>query len=386
MKLIYIVNARIPTEKAHGIQIMKMCEAFVDANNTNQGANIANKIDVELVVPQRRNNIIKDPFEYYGIEKKFKITKLPCLDLIPLNLGKFGYLFQAASFLIFAKFYLFFKKYNILYTREPLVGLFFKNYVLELHNLPRKITGVHKKIWHKAKLLVVLTSYLKEDLIAAGIDGEKIFVAPDGVDLEKFDIDISKEEARKKLDLPLDKKIILYAGSFYLYGWKGIDVLLEAAKELGNECLVVLIGGNEKEIKNIKNRQSLENVLLLERRPHYEMPFYLKTADVLVLPNKRGDETSERYTSPLKLFEYMASGTPIVASDLPSVREALNENNAILVKPGDCKDLLRGIETALHDANFTHKISEVAFKNIQNGTWKNRAKNIFNFIKYENFA
>src|SRR5687768_7193643 len=75
MKLHYVVNARIPTEKAHGIQITNMCKAFAD-----QGA------DVELVVPRRLNPIIKDTFDFYGIERTFRIVRLPTLDLVRWNI------------------------------------------------------------------------------------------------------------------------------------------------------------------------------------------------------------------------------------------------------------------------------------------------------------
>ena len=79
MKIIYIANARIPTEKAHGVQIMKMCQAF---------AKIGNK--VTLVLPRRRNPIIADPFEYYVVSQSFNIIKLPTIDLV--FLGKIGFL------------------------------------------------------------------------------------------------------------------------------------------------------------------------------------------------------------------------------------------------------------------------------------------------------
>ena len=77
MKIAYIQNVRIPTERAHGIQIMKMCEALARLGH-----------DVELIVPRRSNLLKENPFNYYGIRKTFKIRKLPCLDLIPLN--KYG--------------------------------------------------------------------------------------------------------------------------------------------------------------------------------------------------------------------------------------------------------------------------------------------------------
>ena len=84
MNFVYIANARIPTEKAHGIQIMKMCEAFASLG-----------IDVELVVPWRFNSIHVDSFEYYGVKRVFKIVKIPSLDLTAF--GKIGFLIQAFS-------------------------------------------------------------------------------------------------------------------------------------------------------------------------------------------------------------------------------------------------------------------------------------------------
>ena len=69
MKLFYIANARIPTEKAHGLQIMKMCEAFARSG-----------LEVELIIPNRKNPIKKDTFDFYDIERKFKIKKIFSLN------------------------------------------------------------------------------------------------------------------------------------------------------------------------------------------------------------------------------------------------------------------------------------------------------------------
>ena len=385
MKLIYIANARIPTEKAHGIQIMKMCEAFANAGKK-----------VLLIIPWRFNHIKKDPFDYYNVKRNFKIKKLPCIDLIPLDfiLGNFALWIQTFSFLIFAKLYLLLKAVairgfksartsapcDILYTREQFTGLFFKDFVLEIHSLPKKIKFFHKKIWKKSKKLIVLTGFIKKRLIEIGIPENKILIAPDAVDLEKFDINISKKEARKGLNLPLDKKLILYAGSFYLYDWKGIDVLLESIKYFNEDYLFVLVGGNKKEIKKIQNKYQFKHILLVGHQSHEKIPYYLKASDVLVLPNKKGDKFSEEFTSPLKLFEYMASKRPIVASGLPSIKEILNENNAILVKPGGSESLAKGIEKALRDPDFCAKISKQAYKSVQKYTWNKRVERILRFI------
>jgi glycosyltransferase involved in cell wall biosynthesis len=387
MKLIYLANARIPTEKAHGIQMMQMLKAFANFQfsisnfQSNPNNQASKKNEVELVIPWRLNKIKEDPFEYYNIERIFKITKLPCLDLVYFGLEKFGFLIQTITFLISAKIYLFFKKYDVLYTREQLVGLFFKDFILEIHSLPSNIKTFHKKIWQKAKALIVLTSFIKKKLVEVGVKENKILVAPDGVDLEKFKIQDSKFEIHEKLGLPQNKKIIAYTGSFYLYDWKGIDILLEASRYFENNCLLLLVGGNEKEIEEIKKKYNSDNVLLVEHKSHSEIPYYLKASDVLVLPNKKGDEMSEKYTSPLKLFEYMASSVPIVVSDLPSIREILNENNAVFVEPNNPESLVKGINQTLKNPDFADKISAQAYKDVQNYTWQKRAENILEFIK-----
>ncbi|MDP3935128.1 MAG: glycosyltransferase [Candidatus Giovannonibacteria bacterium] len=385
-KLIYIANARIPTEKAHGIQIMKMCEAF-----TAQGVN------VELVLPRRLNSIKENPFDYYGVRKNFKITKLPTLDFIALGLGQFGFFAETILFLIASKIYLLFsakggsayggKNYDILYTREEWAGLFFKDFCMEVHSLPAKPSFLHRKTWRKAKAILVLTSFLKAELIKLGINENKILILPDAVDLAKFDIKISKEEARKKLNLPQDKKIILYTGSFYLYDWKGVDILLKAAEEFGTDFLFLLVGGSEREISNFKSQTSnLKNIKLISHKPYAEIPYYLKSADVLVLPNKKGNAMSEKHTSPLKLFEYMASSRLIIASDLPSLREILTEKEAMFFKPNDPKDLADKIKYILTNQNLANQISQNALQKAQNYTWSNRAYRAIDFLSKINQA
>lgn len=365
----YIANVRLPTEKAHGIQIMKMCEAFAVLGN-----------EVELVTPWRFNPIKKDPFEYYGVKKIFKINKLPSLDLVCC--GKIGFFIQTITFLISARFFLLFNKYDVLYTREQAAGLFFKKFILEIHYLPQKIIFFHKIFWKKAAGLVVLTKFLKKRLVEEGISEHKILVAPDGVDVEKFKIQSSKLKTREELNLPQDKKIILYTG--HLYKWKGVDTLLQAARQFSNEFLFVFVGGTEKDIKNFKfqiSNYELQNTLVVGHRPHQEIPYWLKAADVLVLPNSTKEKISQFYTSPLKLFEYMASGVPIVTSDLPSIREILNEKNALLVAPDNPQSLADGIIKVLKNPDFSDKISKQAYLTVQNYTWQKRAEKILEFIK-----
>jgi len=372
MKIIYLANVRMPTEKAHGLQIMKMCQAFAALGH-----------DVELVVPRRLNNLSADSFEYYGQPGNFKITRLPCLDLIFMDklVGNLVFWLATMTFLISCKSYLLFKKYDIVYTREEQFFTLGKPSYLELHTLPNKIRFYHRFFWCRFKKIIVLTKYLKKILEEQGIDSGKISVAPDGVDLHEFDLKISQAEARRRLSLPQDKKLIVYTG--HLYGWKGAQTLADAAQYLPADAIAVFVGGTAEDVEKFRQANaSNKNILIVGHQPHNLMPFYLKAADVLVLPNSGKKKISQFYTSPLKLFEYMASGAPIVASDLPAIREILNENNSVLVNPDNSEALADGMNNILVNDQMAANISLQALKESQEYSWSKRAEKIINFINH----
>lgn len=368
IKIKYIVNARIPTEKAHGYQVCKMCEEFSRAD-----------LDVELIVPKRKNIIMENIFNYYGLENNFKITKLFCFDLV--FCGYLGFWIQRISFLISLKLYLLKNKYDYLYSREDFLGIFFRDFILELHTLPNKRRYLYKYLLSRAKSFIVLNSYLKRELIDNySILEKRILISPDGVDLKKFNNSIPKNEARKRLSLSIDKKIILYTG--HLYRWKGTDVLAEASKLFKDDFEFVFVGGTQTDLKSFREKYSkYDNVKIIGQRSHSEIPLYLSSADVLVLPNSGKEKISRFYTSPLKLFEYMASGIPIVASSLPSIREILNEDNSCLAEADNSEALARVIKEVLAYEDFGNKISEQALEDVKKYSWSKRANNIFKFIK-----
>lgn len=370
MRIIYISNARIPTERAHGIQIMKTCESFA-LDNDNQ---------LELVLPKRLNKVKENPFSYYGIAENFKMTKLPCLDLIPFSrhFGNLGLWTESASFFFSVLICMIFKKADFIYTRDKFIlglALFRKNLIFEAHTFPRNYF-LYSFLLKRVKGIVVITNSLKESFVGHGISPAKILIAPDGVDLEKFNIKETREECRKKLNLPQDEKIVLYTG--HLYKWKGADALIASADLLPGDVRVYLVGGMEKDLAGLRCQR--ENVKIIGHRPHSEIPFWLKAADVLCLPNSGKEDISRYWTSPMKLFEYLASKRPIVASDLPSIREILNERNAILVEPDNSEALASGIEKALQDEVFSLKMSEAAFSEAQNYTWQKRVQKIYEYF------
>jgi glycosyltransferase involved in cell wall biosynthesis len=179
--------------------------------------------------------------------------------------------------------------------------------------------------------------------------------------------------------LPLDKKIVLYAG--HLYERKGAFVVGEAAPLLDDDTLVLFVGGTEDEIPDFTNRYGSDShVRILGPKPHADIPYYLCAADVLVLPNSAKDADARLYTSPMKLFEYMASGTPIIASDVPSVREILNEQTAYFFAPDDPRALAESVlRVLLHKEEADEKVCS-AKKIVAVHTWEKRAKNIMNAL------
>ena len=365
-KIIYIANARIPTEKAHGLAIMKMCEAFA-----------RDGVDVELVVPRRNNPIKDDPFEYYGVEKNFRIQKLPVIDLMFL-LGKLGFFLETCTYAISATAYCLLSSADAFYGRDEislgLISLFKKNVVWEAHTAKKRwlASGLLKM----CKFLVVISGGLKEYYVSLGVSESKIFVAPSGVDIEKFSIAVSKEDARAATGLPKDKKIVLYTG--HLYSWKGVDVLAKTATQLGSDIVTVFVGGTEKDLADFSRKYGEHpNIMIVGQKTHGDIPLFLKAADVLVIPNSAHEKISRLYTSPMKLFEYMASGTPMVVSDLPSVREILDDSIAYFFKPDDDESLKEAINKAL----VSEKNANALTDRVKEYSWDTRATKIIELLK-----
>lgn len=382
MKILYFSNSRIPTEKGYGIQIMKMCQSF--------GAIMDS---VVLVTPTKKNKafIGVDAFDYYRVKRNFFFQKLWCLDpsWIAEKMRQGIYIkIQATFWLVSLFFYLIFKKNKsscICYTRDeyslPLLQLFFRRVVWEAHTLPRN-TKRYFQYWQRCSRLVVITQGLKDELTALGLANDNILVAPDAVDLSEFEeIKSTKRELRQKLGLPVDKNIIMYTG--HLYDWKGTQCLADAAQFLADQDHIVFVGGSDEkfDLGSFRSQNKTnQRVLILGYRPYDQIPAYLKSADVLVLPNSAHHQKSKTWTSPLKLFMYMASGTPIVAANLPSLNEILNPENAIFYQPDDPADMANVIKKLLTNQSLAIKISAKAYSDVQNHTWSKRAQKIIDFI------
>jgi len=351
MKICYLANIRLPTGKAHGLAVMKMCEAFALQGN-----------EVELVVPRRYNLSKESPFRHYVMEESFSIVKLPTLFFA--RFGKIRFWINALSFAVCAFWYILFKKSDIIYGRDELslsyLSFFKKNVVWEAHTTKKKwfVRGLLKR----SKKLVVISKGLKEYYVSLGVPEKKILVASSVVDPYAFEnIKESKEELRKKLNLPLNKKIIAYVGKL---------------KTMGEEKGV---GELDHVISEVKKNYPEAELLIVSKAKPYEVPAYMKAVDILVM-NYPNTEHYAKYMSPLKMFEYMASGNPIVATDLPSIREILDESTAYLFNPDDSKGMIKKILEMLEHYDKAQTKAIKAAERVKEITWKKRAENIIAFI------
>jgi len=366
-----------------------MCEAF-----KKQG------FEVTLIHPfyfLPKYEKVNDIWSYYGIKNRFKVVTLPTIlsnwteripGMIPLS-KIIPYLFYGVSLWLHRKI----SQRDIIYARCSLGATFFtflrrisrsqhRPYIaFEVHEYPRGISRF--SVLRKVDKIIAINHNLKKDLmIKATLPEEKILIEPDGVDIEFFNNNrISKEEARKKLGLPSEKKFACYIGHFY--GGRGIEDIIESSVYFNKDVVFLMVGGYESDIARYRNsraKEKFDNVKFIGFVDPSLVPNYLFASDVLIAPYTQKISTSD-WMSPLKIFEYMAAKRPIVSSNLPAIREILtNNHNAVLVTPENPRELAQAINKLLEDKAFASGIAEQAYVDVQKYSWKNRCERILNFI------
>lgn len=342
-KLNYIANIRMPTERAHGIQIVKTCESLSQFFN------------LTLVVPNRYTKLKSNIFGYYKVGSVFKVKKLPCIDSV--FLGKIGYILELTSFSI-SVFWYYLTHRDIFYTRDLpiacLLRLIGKDVIWESHFAN---SGLFVRLAILLKIpIVVITDGLRTHYLNLGVAEEMLFVVPDAVDINQFDLGISKDEARMSLGIKSKKPLIIYSGS--LLPWKGVETFKRASDSLPEYDFMIVKG-----------------------EPYYRVPLFLQAADVLVIPNTGDDKTSRLYTSPMKMFEYMASGRPILASNIPSLREVLNDNNAFFFEADNPDSLADNLNKMIKEEALLVKKSNQARVDVEAYSWSSRAELLYTFIR-----
>ena len=392
MKLIYLTNSRLPGEKAHAIQIMKTCAA------------LAADVDVQIVHPRRVNRpwlqSVVDLQKYYKLPRDVQRRLVGSLDLfsiVPkLPFGKtlaykIVFAIQTITYHIALLPLLLTSSADVYYTRDSLTAsllvllrkVSISTVIYEAHRFPSSILGLELSRWLVNKLdgIVVLTNFLATRYLELGIPEKRISVVPDAVDLQDFGV-FSKSAARQHLGIDESIFVVMYVG--HMYHWKGVDTLVEAATRLSDNEQIWLIGGTPEELPRIEQlakQLELTNIHLAGYVPYEHISTYMAAADVLVIPNSGDYDISRFYTSPIKLFEYMAAKRPIVASNLPSLREIIvHDETALLVQPDNPISLAIAIQRLQSDSHLSSRLVDNATVLVSKHTWSGRSQRILEFI------
>ena len=254
----------------------------------------------------------------------------------------------------------------------------------------------------KADLIIVVSQPLKEELIKRGIPEKRILVNYNGVDTEEFNPNIDGLEIRKKLNL--ENKIIIGAVSTF-GAWHGMPILAQAIHLIINRIQNTRLRGQAKypparagkihflfigdgvqrsECELIIKESGMEDyVTFIGIVSYKEIPKYLAACDILVSSHIPNTDGTSFFGSPTKLFEYMAMGKGIVASDLDQIGEVLKDKKtALLVKPGDVNDLSNGIIQLINNKNLRDNLGKNAREEvIKNYTWESNVERMMD--KYE---
>lgn len=365
----------MPHKKAYAIQIAKMCEAFIEEG-----------VDLELVIP-RQKGMVEDIKDYYKLRPPLCVTRLPSLDLFAR--GRWGYFLSGWSFTVSYFVYLILKicqgKRGVIYTIDmdtfsfALSAFLGIPCFLETHGGKAK-TRVNTIFFKHVNGIIVINNIIKKQIVKTmSFPENRMLVWPNGIDLELFQ-DIQKDEARSRLSLPKEVNIVMYCGRFY--GWKGLDVLIDAAKELPRNIFVYVVGGTKDEFMLVAKKKELpSNMIFVGGKSYTEVPLWLSAADALLVLGTKYDTQSYYYTSPMKVFEYLAMRRIIVASRTPAIQDIVSDKEVVFYEPDNPKDLAQKMELAINgSAAMDKKIATAAIK-AKDFTWHNRAKDILEFIK-----
>ena len=381
MKIYYISTAEIPSDKANSIQVVKMCAAMTQLGHA-----------VRLLLPDyaaQRGYSSEDVKAHYGLNSEFDIKRVKLSQF----LGKPRFLWQSVN--IARR-----DQVDLIFTRSLEAAVFglIKNMpvILECHNLP---SGKLGPLWFHLflklpgqKRLVIITRALQSKLgekYPLTLENEQMLIAPSGVDVDRYAHIPTPSSAREFLKLP-QKYTVVCTG--HLYEGRGMDLFLNLA-EVFPGLQFVWVGGAQADVTywiNQADQKALSNVLFTGFVQPALIPTYQAAADLLLMPYEQtfsgsaGTEISD-VSSPMKLFEYMASGKPIICSDLPIFREVIDETTAVLVPPMDIQAWMTAVRLVSSSPGEYQALGQRAREQAAKFAWVARSQRILaGFPKPEN--
>lgn len=375
MKIVTISFAQIPSDRANSIQVMKMCQAMTQMGH-----------EVNLLVPEdsaqsEKSQSWDELAPHYGIKTRFDIQWLPLNSFW----GRRGFTWKAlrrAREL----------KADLIYVRAlpPAVLGLIQGFpvVLEMHEMP---SGCFGPCWYRLflvlkgkKRLVPISQALNrtlEEKYHSVLPSESVVVAPSGVDIERFKDLPEPVNARQALGLRPGPTAVCTG---HLYAGRGMEFFLKLAEQFP-EIHFLWVGGQTEEVsiwRELVGSLNLQNVTFTGFIPNEKMPLYQAAGDFLLIPyhlsiSGSGGRDIARVSSPMKLFEYLAAGRAIISSDLPVLREVLNEHNAVLCPADDLHAWVQALKGLLVDPEKWISLARQAKQDAGKYKWTVRCQRIF---------
>jgi glycosyltransferase involved in cell wall biosynthesis len=365
MNIVAIAGSTIPSDTANSLQVMKACQALVQIGH-----------NITLLIPGSKNASV-DLQKHYGLQVDFPIEWLSSSSR---RMFTWDSVRRAGAL-----------KADLIYSWFPQSAVFALlsgvPVVFEIHIQP---TGLFGPLWHRAfanlrgrKRLVSITralvNILEQDF-HMHFHPEEVVIAPNGVDLERFAFLADPVTARRQIGFR-EAPTVMCTG--HLYAGRGAELFLSLAKSLPHAHFV-WVGGRPEDIRTWKEKAESENITFTGFIPNSDLPLYQAAADILLMPYSRaimgssGSADSAAVASPMKMFEYMAAGRAIVSTDLPVIREVLNEKSAVFCEPDNISDWRLEIKALLDNEARRVELVNQARRDVEGYTWVARAQKIMN--------
>lgn len=369
LSIVYLHNQRLMVGRANDIMIMRTCYHL---------SKLGHNVNIITGKPCKSGDV----FSYYGLKATPNIN----ITIVPMVRGNFFSWHAIYNLFCLLKLYTLKKNRNvdIVYLREIKLAKFLLRFkkiinlpvVIEVHDLKiKKFYDNHpvknpeeeyvfKRVNGIIVLLNVFGNILKETYDIGDIPLVKIPLAAD------------KTEFSYKYS---NNKKIFYIGQ--VYPAQGVDLLIESINYLKDARLFIIGDGKDLiRLKKITHEIGLSNrVVFYGFVPPDKINEIAKDADVMVISAR--NKGKRRYSSHAKLYEYMAMGKPIVAFDLPSIREETEDlKNIVLAKPDDPKDLANKISMVFDNKNFAEALALNAYKKAEDFSWDKRSRRLSDFF------
>lgn len=363
LKIAIIYPETLPSDKARTVTVVKTASTIGQISNV-------------TVVCEKSNSNIDDICDYYGVQKKFSLIQIPKKLLFKsnkiFNFFLIRYLRGAGYDSIYARH---------LKTAEALIKSGF-DVIFEVHEIfadsaPKEkkevVAASERFVYENSKGVVFISETLKGEF-------ETRFKLPSSIVLPLCFSEQVADADKKSFD---ELNEVYYIGSFQK--WKGVDTLIKSAKYLPKNAKIKLVGSgvDEEALKNLTKELGMDNrVEFLGRMAHTKVAELLKTkTKICVLPNNTS--AFDRFTSPLKLFEYIASFNAVIASDIPSIKEITN-GVALEFKAGDERDLGEKISYLLGNREAARELAAASYAKISELEPDKRAVRLLEFMKSVN--